>query len=203
MMPSSARIKILLLLLMAGLLSDSLRASTCRDSLQPRFEGLQYRATVDVLDKHLSGILIMRTMEDGSVRTVFTNEMGVTFFDLSFTDQGYTYHRMMDGLDRKPVRLALAKDIGMILMRGIFKAGAGLRDANGSLVLKLQRKGTVHYYPDAACRQSPRIVNRGRRKEVVSIDQFYLPGQSMPDSIFVAHHTVSFTIRLKHFHAAE
>ncbi|MBK7039819.1 MAG: hypothetical protein IPH46_04930 [Bacteroidetes bacterium] len=49
----------------------------------------------------------------------------------------------------------------------------------------------------------PQIENYGRKKKVISITQKYKDKNSMPDSIFVQHHTVPFTISLKHLHVTE
>jgi hypothetical protein len=178
----------------------------------PPFESVQYRASIDVIGKHLSGILVFKTQADSSIRTVFVNEMGVTFFDISFFDQHYKFNAIMKSMDKKAVRLSLAKDLGMILMRGIFKnREAADRLPSSSLpgeqqntfTLKLKRKGTVRYVSSAGATQYPVIENFGKNKKVISIGQFYQADNPVPDSIFVQHHTVNFTISLKQLHATE
>jgi hypothetical protein len=181
----------------------------CVKASVPIFTSVRYRASIDVLDKHLSGILIFKTMEDESIRTVFLNEMGVTFFDMTFYKSSYVYHSIMKSLDKKAVRISLAKDLGMILVRGIFsESGKPIKKASAdkmhsSKTLKLKRKGYVNYFADKSCTGYWQIENWGAKKKVVSITQKHIPELSMPDSIFVQHHNVHFTISLKHFHAAE
>lgn len=175
----------------------------------PKFASVRYRASIDVLDKHLSGILIFKTMEDESIRSIFLNEMGVTFFDMTFYKNSYVYNAIMNSLDKKAVKISLAKDLGMILMRGIFaELDKPVKKASAdkmlsSKTLKLKRKGYVNYFADKSCKGYWQIENWGSKKKVVSITQKHIPELSMPDSIFVQHHTVHFTISLKHFHAAE
>jgi len=186
----------------------------CLQQLKPQFETVRYRATIDVLDKHLSGLLIFKTQDDQSIRAVFVNEMGVTFFDVSFWDDHYRFHSMLPGIDKSAVKISLAKDLGMVLMRGIFKKivngvpivqskPSASQSANKGIILPLKRRGVVTYVPEPGCRQSLQISNRGRQTPVVSITQKYLPEHSMPDSIFVEHHRFHFTICLKQLHAAE
>lgn len=175
----------------------------------PKFASVRYRASIDVLDKHLSGILIFKTMEDESIRAVFLNEMGVTFFDATFYKNSYIYNSVMKSLDKKAVKISLAKDLGMILRRGIFEeSNKPLKKARedkmqASKSIRLKRKGYVNYFADQNCNVCTKIENWGSKKKVVSITQKHIPELSMPDSIFVQHHTVQFTISLKHFYAAE
>ena len=175
----------------------------CSTPKPPTFETLRYRASIDVLDKHLSGILIFKTLEDSSVRVVMINEMGATFFDVSFTQGDYTFNSIMESLDKKAVKLTLAKDLGMVLNKGIFKQGKYTRMPNGAFEVKLKRKGSVQYHLGNACDQFIRIENFGRRKKVVSIENKFIDGEFSPSSIFVQHHTVHFTIQLTRIYDSE
>lgn len=179
------------------------------------FESIKYRAAVDVIGKHLSGILVFKQdTTENSIRVVFVNEMGVTFFDISFHDDHYLYHSIMESMDKKAVKISLAKDLGMILMRGIYKNenNIGSRykvsaDCKETFELKLKRKGRVQYPCMTSAASQNQIINLGKRKKVVSVMQFFNQEQidqhSLPDSIFVQHHTVNFTISLKQLHATE
>lgn len=174
-------------------------AATCLQAIQPVFPTVKYRASIDVLNKHLSGILIIKS-EEHSARIVFINEMGSTFFDLALNENNYIFHSMMESLNKKAVRKTLAKDLGMIVGKGIFKGESQLLLQNPShwIVLRqLKSKGNVRYHTNETCRGATLIENYGRHKKVISIQQFMLPNHDIPDSIFVEHHLVKFTIQLK------
>src|SRR5436190_6110153 len=47
-----------------------------------------YNTTVDVAGNHLSGLLLIKKMPDSSTRMVFSNEMGLSFFDFEFAADG-------------------------------------------------------------------------------------------------------------------
>ena len=47
-----------------------------------------YATKIDVYQKHLSGLLLIKDMPDRSVRLVFTNEACVSFFDFEFDSAG-------------------------------------------------------------------------------------------------------------------
>lgn len=199
------RINLLLVCLLSyHLLFAQLKSNTDCNALQiPTLQDIRYRASIDVINKHLSGLLIFKMQEDSSVRTVFINEIGVTFFDISFTNTSYTIHSIMESMDKKSVKRTLAKDIGMILIRGIYSSMKNSSKQQDVIELKLKSKGRVQYHFATQCNQYPIIENFGKRRNVITITQKYLEHESMPDSIFVQHHTVHFTIRLKQMHAAE
>jgi len=51
---------------------------------RPDFKDLLYKAEIDVTSHHLSGLLLIKTLPDSSIRMVFSNEMGYKFFDFEF-----------------------------------------------------------------------------------------------------------------------
>ncbi len=202
----SVRSSLLLLFCWASsAIAKTLEPDDCLKGITPMFESVRYRASIDVLNKHLSGILIVKTMEDGNIRSVFMNEAGATFFDITFKPDSYQYNKVMESLDKKAVKKTLAKDIGMIVMRGIYKGSPSYSTdaAHRMVTFKLRSKGRVTYTTTQDCIPAERIENFGRRKKVITIRQFYTSDNSMPDSILVQHHTVRFSISLKQFHAAE
>src|SRR5688572_18999893 len=79
--------------------------SDCSSKLVPnQFSTGWYHASVDVVGKHISGLLLIKNMPDSSYRIVFTNEAGVTFFDFGFTrERSFKVHNVISQLDKKPV----------------------------------------------------------------------------------------------------
>jgi len=202
---SSSNLLLILFFSVQSLSAKTPENSNCVAQMIPLFESVKYRTAIDVMNKHLSGILIFKTQEDSSVRAVFLNEMGIVFFDITFTKKAYLFNSIFEGLDKKAVRKTLAKDIGMILMKGIIKSytGVTILEEQQVYTFKLKSKGSVKYTTDQSCSPPIKIENFGRRKAVVSISQFYNKKNSMPDSIFVQHHKVNFTINLKQMHVTK
>ncbi len=89
----------------------------CIEKFAPQFTKVMYSAYVDVTKHHFSGILLMRLMPDGGTRIVFTNEVGVKFFDLGFAGDGaFTKFYMLPKMDKKVVINALKNDLALILL---------------------------------------------------------------------------------------
>ena len=98
-------------------LSPAVVDDACIDSVRPiGIATAWFDASVDVVGHHISGLLLIKTMPDQSRRIVFTNEVGVTFFDFEFDDGGtFEVKRIIRQLDRKPVIETLKKDFFLLL----------------------------------------------------------------------------------------
>ncbi len=52
---------------------------SCIQKFKPVFTSALYNTQVNVVGKHLSGLLLIKTMPDSSIRIVFSNELGFKF----------------------------------------------------------------------------------------------------------------------------
>ena len=55
---------------------------------KPVFASALYKADIDVIGNHLSGLLLIKKMPDSTTRMVFSNEIGFKFFDFEFSPDG-------------------------------------------------------------------------------------------------------------------
>ncbi|HLZ16248.1 MAG TPA: hypothetical protein VKQ08_04385, partial [Cyclobacteriaceae bacterium] len=108
--------------------------ATCLDKFKPIFTSDLYAASADVTGKHLSGLILFKTMPDSSVRVVFTNEAGVKFFDFGFQRDGkFTAHQVIRQLNRKLVVRTLQKDFELAMMSRVGKENPGAYLDKGEL----------------------------------------------------------------------
>ncbi|MCI1186388.1 hypothetical protein MON38_03080 [Hymenobacter sp. DH14] len=166
-------------------------------ALQPKFTTTLYRTQIDVVGKHLSGLLFFKKQPDESFRVVFTNEMGLNFFDFRFADHQFTVEHCIDQLNKKAVINQLHKDIGFVLMTDLdYAQGKVFVQDQQRFYTFASSKETTTYVTDAATREISRIENASARKEKVLVT---LKGRTggMPDSVFIDHKLFPFTIALK------
>ena len=55
---------------------------------KPNFKNALYKAEIDVVGHHLSGLLLIKTLPDTTIRMVFSTETGYKFFDFAFSPDG-------------------------------------------------------------------------------------------------------------------
>ena len=170
----------------------------CLQSFKPVFTKALYNTKIDVVGKHLSGLLLLKAMPDSSIRLVFSNEMGFKFFDFEFSAAGvFKVYYILPQMDKKAVLTTLRKDFELLLMQHLDPAKAFALKKDGLVFHGFpQTKGNNYYITDSACGQLLRLERASRRKPVVTaVMQHYADG--MPDTIGINHENFNFTIGLK------
>ena len=173
-------------------------APLCLVKFKPNFTKALYNTKVDVVGKHLSGLLLIKLMPDSSTRLVFSNEMGFKYFDFEFSADGdFKVYYILPQMDKAAVLTTLRKDFELLLMQHLDIKKAFILEKDGLFYYGFpQTKGNNYYITDSACQQLIRLERASKRKPVVTaIMQNYSEG--MPDSIGISHENFNFTIGLK------
>jgi hypothetical protein len=175
---------------------------SCIQQFRPALGSAMYNTQVDVVGKHLSGILVMKQMPDSDTRIVFTSEMGLTFFDFAFSPRGdFKVYHIMDKMNKKAVIKTLRKDFELILLEHTAMAGAKvLTDGVNHYYGFPQEKGVNYYITDSACTHLIKAQKASSRKAIVEATlNHYQAG--IPDSITIVHQLFHFTIILNRLYA--
>lgn len=171
----------------------------CVNRFKPEFGQAMYRTSVDVVGKHLSGLLLVKTMPDSSVRMVFTSEMGFGFFDFGFLpgDQ-FKVYQITPQMNRKAILKTLRKDFDLILFRYTKRENYFcLRDSLDIYNGFRQSSGSNYYITDTACRLLVKMQRASSHKPVMEAWMETTEGHGAPDSILIHHLNFDFTINLK------
>jgi hypothetical protein len=179
-------------------LQDASGDATCLDKFRPAFKSALYNTNVNVIGKHLSGLLIIKTMPDSSMRLVFTSETGLTFFDFEFARNGnFRVYNILKQMNKKAVITTLRKDFELVLMRspGIAQAVPKEDDLFRYFVLPQGREFN-YYITSTDCTVLEKIEKASRRKIKVSVIMKNYTG-GIPDTIGISHHNFNFNIGLK------
>ena len=172
--------------------------SDCPERILPLLiETSWYDASVDITGKHLSGLLLIKNMPDSSKRVVFTNEAGLTFFDLSFSKEGgFSVVSVIKQFNRKAVIQTLKEDFALLL--GIpFLNGVSERYIAGDEVYFgfKEKNGTAYFITNKDCASLQRLEWGDKGKRLVSVST---PGSGYPTpgTIEVDHYTFKMKIKL-------
>ncbi|HOX82499.1 MAG TPA: hypothetical protein PLJ60_12455 [Chryseolinea sp.] len=169
---------------------------SCADKIKPtHLSTAWYTTSVDVYDKHISGLLLIKNMPDSSVRVVFTNEAGVTFFDFGFLLDGtFKVYSIVSQLKKKAVIQTLRKDFELIL--GIpFRQGMIERwEGNEQVFFGVkQKKETAYFITSKDCASLRNIELGSMRKRKVSVQ--VVGSYPSPEGFEITH--LLFDMKLK------
>ena len=165
---------------------------------KPHFERALYKAEIDVTTHHLSGLLLIKTFPDSTIRMVFSNEMGFKFFDFEFKPDGsFNVEYVVKAMDKKPVIKTLKKDFELILFPPKDAKGAYLlKDEHNLYYVFPKPKGTYCYITDLGGREMKTMEIASPHKPIVqAIMKNYTSG--IPDTIGITHTNFHFTVGLK------
>ena len=144
-------------------------------------------------------MLFFKQLENGTIRAIFQNEMGIAFFDFEWDSaENFKVKQVMPQLDKEAVLKTLRKDLEMLLMIGMDKnSEISLGQDRGKQQLyRLNRTGGYVYYT-AEDDRLVKIENTNNRKRIVTVSlQGDAAPASMPDTVLYDHHKANFTISL-------
>ncbi|GAO42080.1 hypothetical protein FPE01S_01_10930 [Flavihumibacter petaseus NBRC 106054] len=168
------------------------------ESLQPVFHSELYRSQVDITGRHLSGLLLIKTMPDSSRRVVFSTETGFKFFDFAFDSTGtFSVIQIMDKLNKKVVISALRNDFDLLLMLRSKYPPDITAMHKGQLYRGFKLGGKTFWYVTPADGTTLDHAELGAKRKILAEAKWFPGNGTAPDSISLVHHNFHFTIDLK------
>jgi hypothetical protein len=79
------------------------------------FSKALYKGQMDISKYHLTGLFFIKKMAPGDFRVVFSNEMGMTFFDLEIRNDSLIQHSVFPSMQRKSLLKILKSDLTLLL----------------------------------------------------------------------------------------
>jgi hypothetical protein len=82
----------------------------------PSFEKALYKGSMDISKYHFSGIFLLKKTSERSFRIVFSNELGMSFYDLELKGDEFIVHSCMPLLNKAPLLKLLEHDFRLLLV---------------------------------------------------------------------------------------
>jgi len=182
-------------------LQPSTADASCVEKIKPRpISTTWFHAGVDVVGKHISGLLLIKPMDAGKKRVVFTNEAGVTFFDFEFgPNHFFQVKKVISQLNKKVVINTLRKDFELLL--GIPFQGQTINAwSTDSLryfgVENRSAKERYFFVTDTQCSKLNRLETGSLKNPKLTVT---LTGvdSSQPGTVVIRHQTFDMVITLQ------
>lgn len=112
--------------------------------VSPAFEKALFKATMDIRDHHLTGLVFVKKMPDSGCRMVFSNEFGMTYFDVETDNHHFQVNYCFAPLDKKMLWKILKTDFRLLLESGEDQVPDDwfVQDSTNFLACK-SRQGTI------------------------------------------------------------
>jgi len=80
------------------------------------FERALYKGSMDISKHHLSGLFLLKRISGNSIRIVFSNQMGINFFDFELRGDEFIVHYCFPSLEKKSLLKLLENDFRLLLI---------------------------------------------------------------------------------------
>ena len=77
-------------------------------------ELLKYNMIFDLMKKHFSGMLLVKQIDDHSIRALFSTHFGLSLFDLEIGKDTFIVHHCIEPLQKKGLLSLLQKDLSIL-----------------------------------------------------------------------------------------
>ena len=80
------------------------------------FEKALYKGSLDISKVHLSGLFFVKRVSGNSIRFMFSNELGMNFFDFELKGKEFIVHSCFPSMNRKSLLKLLENDFRLLLV---------------------------------------------------------------------------------------
>lgn len=151
-----------------------------------------YKASIQVYNNNFGGLLIVKKIEDGNHRVVFTTEMGAKLFDFTITETDFKVNYILDELDKKLLINLLKTDFKALVQEQSVVSKSFTKD--NYQIHQTSILGKKHFY--YVSEQLDQIIRTGYRKEKVHF--FFTDiSNNIVKNVSIAHSNIKLTINLK------
>ncbi|MCX6249021.1 MAG: hypothetical protein NTW10_14945 [Bacteroidetes bacterium] len=128
------------------------------------FEKALYKGSLDISKHHLTGLFYLKKVSENSVRVVFSNEMGMTFFDLEIKNDKLIVHSIFPSMNKSSLLKLLRSDFRLLMVPDttVKKSKQAASDDSGSILFKIKSaRGSFYYTYDKLTDRISRIRTSG------------------------------------------
>lgn len=157
-----------------------------------------YKGSMDISGRHLSGLFFIKRISDSSIRVLFSNEIGMKFFDLEVSPDHFMVHYCYPSLNKKIVLSILENDFRILFFNGLDgKRNSVCTDSNstGKVYKVKDESGSWYYYVNNE-QKITTIQSRCKmiKKTHIDLDKYL---GNVPSSVTLQNKTIGLIIRIK------
>ena len=132
----------------------------------PPANAVKYKTSIDVLNKHFTGLIILKQTDPETKHLVFITELGMRMFDFEMKGDSMKPVFVFDALNKPKLVTALTRNFETILLADWFNKTAELATKSGKEVLHLKNaKHHLFLFRDAGEYVTEQRVFNKHKKE--------------------------------------
>lgn len=190
---------LVLILIMNGCALQKERSASLPNSYIAQSQNsLIYDATFRYKDFLASGLLVLKRIQPSYYHVVLLSKFGPTIMEFKLDDQGITWIKSFDQLNKKTVEKVIERDFRILLL-SVLEAPEKVKlvDASDStFTYKVKDNLSIKIEVDAQTNQVIYAENKGFPNPFKTIAQFTYKEKDIPQNIAVTHKNINLRIDL-------
>jgi hypothetical protein len=153
-----------------------------------------YKAHIEVYGNDLSGIFVVKKVNDSMHRVVLTTDFGNKLLDFELSETDFKVNYIVDDLNKKLIINTLRKDF-VLLLKTNYKVDEVFENEE-SMVYKSKESNRINYlYKSKKDNSCTKLINASKTKEKVTFS--FLPkNTTFAESVLIQHYNIKLKIEL-------
>ena len=153
-----------------------------------------YKAHIEVYGNDLSGILVIKKVNDSLHRVVLTTDFGNKLLDTEISKNSFRVNYILDKLDKKIILNTLEKDFRLLLTAN--HTVQEVSEMEDYIIYKSKDgKRSNYFFEDKKDGSLTKLINASKSKEKVTFS-FSPKNTTFAESILIQHHNIKLKIEL-------
>lgn len=148
-----------------------------------------YKTHIEIYGNDMSGIFIVKRINDSIHRMVLTTDFGNTLLDFEISEKTFKVNHVFDQLDKKIIINTLRDDFRTLLQVN----NKVLKKYTRNNEIIYQAENNQYYYTDLITNKLSKIIKTNKRKEKV-IFTFNSKKTTFAENISIQHHNIKLKI---------
>jgi hypothetical protein len=158
----------------------------------PAFDStIIWNTSFELYNNYFSGLLAIKPANDTTYRMIFTNQIGMKFFDVQISRKQFIIHHCFSALQRKAFLQMLENDFRLLLFPEMENPRSVLSDKN----FLLYKTSKNNYLVSKHKRKLVRIEKTGIINRKLQLD-FCDYKNKLPQKIYIKHYNIKFRITM-------
>lgn len=159
---------------------------------------LIYNASFDYKDFHASGLLVMKKLQEEAYHVVLMSKFGITLMEFKLHQEGITWIKKIEQLDKRSVEKLIAKDFHMLLLMDLFPPTEKQLVYENELYVtyKIKEKLPLHVSVSKTQSHIMAVEEKGILKPVKTTITFAYSTKDVPERATIKHSNIKLQIKL-------
>ncbi|PBQ31196.1 hypothetical protein CNR22_05260 [Sphingobacteriaceae bacterium] len=134
---------------------------------------LLYKAKIDLFNRHFSGLIVLKQLDETTSHLTFVTEIGMKMFDYEIRDKDFKLVYVFEPLNKPKITKLLTEDMKLILLQHLLNHDANMYEKEDHKVYKVKEDFRYYYAITNKTQNVGKIIKKGTLFKKVKVLYLY------------------------------